>query len=296
MGKERDGMRRSTDKIERVWQFGSSMASQMVGGMAGLVTTSLTTNPFLGVAVGTGLAQTLQKVGADLIDAKLRSRQEIRVGRAIAVAAVRMNDRLSSGERVRDDAFMECDGNGRSDADEVAESALIAAMNSTEEKKVDFIAALITSIALDPCISAADGQQMIATAQILQYRAFVILRIANDVHAHRWPARGGEDVGGPPDGLFALMAQVYDMARLGLVEMRDSNDERFAYAVLGPDGVDPSKLHLTPLGKALYRNMELERLPEHDPTYSSTVADFAAISHCGTGQTRVDAYIDGGQI
>jgi hypothetical protein len=285
-------------KAVAIWKFGTSMASKMAGGMAGVVTTSMTTNPFLGVAVGNALALTLEKVGTYIIETKLGPRQEIRVGRAIAVAAVRMEERIEAGEKVRADPFVHPDGEGRSDADEAVESALFADMNSAEEKKVDFIGALMTSIVLDPSISASDAQQMIETAQNLRYRAFVVLKIANDVHAHGWPRRGGAEVEGPPADLYPLTAQIYDMSRRGLIEMRDKPEDNTNYAILGVEEIDPSKLHLSPLGKALYKNMELQRLPESDATYASTVADLTVLSGCGKGPMHINAgrVIDGGEI
>ena len=286
----------ATGKAILIWKFGTSMASKMAGGMVGVATTAMTTNPFLGVAVGTALAQTLEKVGTHVIETKLGPRQEIRVGRAITVAAVRMEERIKAGENVRNDAFVQADDEGRSNADEAVESALFAAMNSAEEKKVDFIGALMTSIVLDSSISAADAQQMIETAQILRYRAFVVLKIANDVHAHGWPERGGEDVQGPPVNFYPLMAQIYEMSRRGLIEMRDKPDDNDNYAILGADEIDPSKLHLSPLGRALYKNMELQRLPESDATYASTVADLTAISSYGKGSMRIKASIDDGEF
>ena len=169
-------------------------------------------------------------------------------------------------------------------------------MNSAEEKKVDFIGALITSIVLDSSISASEAQQMIETAQHLRYRAFVVLKIANDVHVHGWPERGGGEAEGPPANLYPLMAQIYDMSRRGLIEMRDKSEDNSNYAILGVEDIDPSKLHLTPLGKALYKNMELQRLPESDATFGRTLADLKAISTYGKGLTRINASIDGGEF
>ena len=107
-------------KAVEIWKFSTSMASKMTGGMVGVVTNAMTSNPFLGVAVATALAQTLEKVGTYVIETKLGPRQEIRVGRAIAIAALRMDERIEAGERVRGDAFIQPNGEGRSDADEAA--------------------------------------------------------------------------------------------------------------------------------------------------------------------------------
>jgi hypothetical protein len=286
----------ATGKAMAIWKFSTSMASQIVGGMVGEVATSMTGNLLIGVAVNTILAQTLEKVGTHVIETTLGPRQKIRVGRAIAVAATRMEERIKDGEIVRDDAFVQPDVKGRSDADEVIESALHAAMSSAEEKKVDFIGALMTSIFLDRSISASDAQQMIETAQNLRYRALVVLKIANDVHAHGWPSRGGEDVAGPPTDLYPLMAEIYDMSRRGLIVMKDKPEGNDHYAILGSDDIDPSKLHLSPLGRLLYRNMELSRLPESDATYANTVEHLRTLSGYGLGPTRINAHMDGGEF
>jgi hypothetical protein len=284
-----------TGKAVTIAKFVTSTASKMIGGMAGVVTAA-SADPFTGVAVGTALAQSLEKVGTHLIETRLGSRQKIRVGRTIAVAATRMNERIKGGEIVRKDSFVEFDDEGRSDADEAIESALLAAMNSAEEKKVDFIGALTTSIFLDSSISASNAQQMIETAQSLRYRGFVILKIANGVDVHQWPSRGGEDLAGPPADLYPLMAEIFDMSRRGLIEMKDKARPDHYYAILGADEIDPSKLHLSPLGQALYRNMELHRLPETDATYASTVEHLTTLSRYGIGPTSINATLDGGEF
>ena len=271
-----------------IWKFASSMASKMIGGMAGLAITALTETPLLGRVVSNVLVQTLEKVGTHVIETKLGPRQKVRVGRAIAVAALRMEKRMETGEKVRSDTFVQLDREGRSSADEAVESALFAAMNSAEEKKVDFIGALMTSIVLEPSISASDAQQMIETAQSLRYRAYVILKIASEVSIHGWPTRGGENVEGPPANLYSLMAQIYDMSQRGLIEMRDAPNDVSIYAVLSAEDIEPSKLQLTPLGRALYTNMELQRIPEIDATYASTVADLKALSGYGRGPTGLN--------
>lgn len=274
-------------KAVTVGKFVASTASKIVGGMVGIVTAAAA-DPFTGLAVGTVLGQSLEKAVTHFIETRLAPRQKVRVGRVIAVAVTRMNERIKSGEIVRNDTFVEFNDQVRSDADEVIESALLAAMNSAEEKKIDFIGALITSIFLDDSISASNAQQMIENARSLRYRGFAILKIANDVHVHRWSARGREELEGPPDSLYPLMAEIYDMSRQGLIEMKDKPESKDNYAILGADEIDPSKLHLSPLGQALYKYMELHRLPENDVTYANTVDHLAMLSRYGTGPTRID--------
>ncbi|MGU3449617.1 hypothetical protein [Methylobacterium sp. 391_Methyba4] len=279
-----------------IWKFSVGMAAKVAGGMAGVGTTAVTANPFIGAAVGTSLAHSLEKVGTYLVDTRLGPRQAARVGRAIAVAATRMDERVSSGQTLRADEFTRPDHTGRSAADETIEAALLAAMNSAEEKKIDFIAALMTSIGFNNEISPADAQLLIETAHNIRFRAFVVMKIASQIKSYGWPARGGEDLPGPPEKYHPLMSQIFDMTQRGIVEMRSAPDDINLYAILGPDEIDPTKLHLSPFGWMLFNGMELSRLSDDDDTYIRTVADLAELSGYGKGTPRVDARIDDGQF
>ena len=285
MAGDNDDSQGSSGRAVAVWTFVTSTASKLTGGMVGVAVTSATANPFLGVATATTLAQALEKGGAYVVHLMIGPRQKIRAGRAIEVAAVRMQDRIINGEVVRTDLFVEPRPDGRSDADEVVESVLQASINSAEEKKVDFLAAMMTSVFMDSSIRAADAQQMIEIAQGLRYRSLIVLKITNNVHVHRWPARGGDKVPGPPARLYPLMAQIYDLCRQGLIEMKDRLEDRDVYLVAAAGDIDPAKLHLSPLGRSLYEIMELKRLSEADPTYVETLADLGALSGYGQGHS-----------
>lgn len=280
---------RPANKQIRRWEDLAKLSGKIAGGAASLATVAYTKEPFSGVLANAAVGTAVEKVGLNVIQRFLGPRQAERVAKTLLVTAGRMEERVTAGEMLRTDDFAQPGDDGRSDAEEAVEAVLFAAMNSAEERKIDFLGLLLSSIAFDPSITAANAQVMIETAEALRYRAYVILKIANDVHVHGWPTRGDEDVAGPPESLYPLMAQVYDMTRRGVIELKDKPEDNSLYAVLGVDEIDPSKLHLSPLGKALYKNMELHRLLAVDETYLQTLADLTELSRYGKGPTRIDA-------
>lgn len=291
-----EGEGRPANRHIKRWEDLAKVIGKLAGGAAGVGTMAAIGEPYSAVLANAMVGTAVEKAGLSVIQRLLGPRQAERVARTLLVTTGRMEERITAGETPRTDRFAQPGPDGRSDAEEAVEAVLFAAMNSAEEKKIDFLGLLLSSIAFDPSITAADAQVMIETAEALRYRAYVILKIANDVHVNGWPTRGGEDVVGPPENLYPLMAQIYDMTRRGVIELKDKPEDHSLYAVLGVDEIDPSKLHLSPLGKALYKNMELNRLPETDETYVQALADLAELSRYGKGPTRISGGVSGGEF
>ena len=160
-----------------------------------------THQPLIGAALSPVVAHNLERAGGEVIARRLAPRQEMRVGRAIAVAAGLLQERAASGDVPRRDGFFESGPEtDRSPAAEVTEAVLGAAMRAAEERKVDFVAALIASVSFDEKVDVATAHQMIAMADALTWRALCILRLTSDGSLRRLPARGREEAPGPPEG------------------------------------------------------------------------------------------------
>jgi hypothetical protein len=131
----------------------------------------------------------LESVGREVIERHLAPRQVLRAGRAIAIACGKLAEHERNGRTVRNDDFFVADGEHRSHGQEVAEATLLAAMNSAEERNVDFIASLLANIATDKEIRPQTAHLMIDQAQRLTFRSFIILRIVAEADRHRFPSR-----------------------------------------------------------------------------------------------------------
>lgn len=273
-------------KRREFWELVNKTGTNVAGGLVGLGTVATTGNPAVGVFVGTFVSKSLEMVCSNLLSTHLAYRERVRIGAAAAVSLSRLQDRVAGGEALRADALVEPGSNGRSDVAEVTEAAMMAAMNSAEERKVEFLGALVTSIAFDATIGTGDAHLMIETARSLSYRSFVILQIASKTEYFKWPTRGREGTPGPPGRLYPLMSETYELTRRGLVEMKESRDSENLDAIFGADDIDPSRLFLTPFGHALHKSLELNRIPESDNLLKHTAAELGELATFGRGAPK----------
>jgi hypothetical protein len=279
-------------ELESFWQRQVSVGSKISGGLMGAAAALATGNPFIGAALSPYIAHGLERAGKEMIKRRLAPRQDARVGRAIVVAASLIKNRQDRGDTPRSDGFFDADvQSGRSASDEVVEASLQAAMNSAQERKIDFIATLLTNITFQSKIDISTAHLIIQMAENISYRSYALLKIMAQIEVYAFPARGGEDSPGPPLELHPLMAEIYSLARSGLVDIKDSAESNNHYAFLSADQIDPPKMFLSPLGKLLHDNLGLEALADGDPVYTEAVADLRRLGGHGTGPTTG---IDGG--
>ena len=90
----------------------------------------------LGGAAGASLSIGLRWLGGELSSRLLSPREEQRLGYVYTLAAAEIAERVKKGERIRDDGFFGGSHQGRSDAEEVWESALMKSQREPEEKKL----------------------------------------------------------------------------------------------------------------------------------------------------------------
>jgi hypothetical protein len=272
----------------KLWRFSVGMAAKLAGGMVGVSTTTMTANPFLGTAIGMALAHTLERVDTEVVDRRLAPRQNARVGRAIVVACIKLKEHQDCGRNPRNDGFFDEDSGGRSSADEVTEATLLAAMNSAQEQKVDFIAALLANIAVNPGIDVPTAHLLIELANALSYRAFSVMRIAGDIDAFHFETRTrpGEGLSEAPTASHPLMVEIFGLSRRGVIELKDSADSADTYAVLGFDEIDPAKMRLSTVGQLLHDNLELSGLDTGSAMYLQTVEQLRRLSRSGGGSIR----------
>ena len=165
-------------------------------------------------------------------------------------------------------------------------------MHAAEERKVDYIASLIASISFDSAVDGATAHLMIGTAGNVTDRQLALLNLVGEAEIRTLPARGRDDKPDPPPRLHPLMAEILDMHRRGLIELKDTAEANDSYAVLGVDEIDPCKLFPSPLGALLRRHMRLAEMPSDDETYLRTLGALRELARYGQGSRSV---IDGGE-
>jgi hypothetical protein len=254
-----------TERKERLRSF-LGTSGQVVGQVSGAAIALVTGSPLLGSGAGALLGETLERVGLELHDRLLAPRQGARAAGALAVAAVRIGERLEAGDQPRADGFFDPGEDGRIDAEEVLEGTLLTAANSYEERKVPLVGRLYANLAFDQTVSAAHANFLLRLTDRLTYRQLAILAFFAAAHSGEYQdalVRISEGGSGPlpAPALILEMEDLSDARLLGLLQ----NDGSVVApsATFGGTGWRPSNLlqaSLTPLGKKLHDLMGLGQL------------------------------------
>ncbi|MEQ8747365.1 hypothetical protein [Pyruvatibacter sp.] len=244
------------DKIRAVIGAGSDIAGTAVGGALGFLAAG-PVGAALGGAGGTLAAHALRGLGEEVAERVLGSREKVRVGGALAIAASKIQGRLNHGESLRQDGFFQPTRNGRSDADEVAESVLLKCQREAEEQKIPYMAFLIANLAFEPEISTGLAHQIVKTAEQLTYRQLCILKIAalNSQYGLRQSDYRGH--GNFEKALYELLYECIDLYSRSLISF---NGE----AAFGPTDVKPGSMTTQGIGQDLFNQMGLATIPQTD--------------------------------
>ncbi len=264
------------------------LASKMTGGVLGALTGHYTGMLVAGAMLSPYVAHNLERVGKDVLDRHLAPRQKIRVGRAIMVGAMRIEERRMAGEQMRSDGFFDSVNEGRSAADEVAEHTLMSAMNAAEERKVDHLGALIASIAMDASIDQATGHQLIRIAERISFRAFALLEMLHKDEARSYDPLSTNGEGETAATVQAVRAELFELSQFGLVEKKNHRAMVRTLAIAGVADIEPSLLYLSSLGRLLRDALELEKLPDDDPVRRRTKRQLAVLMRKGAPGTSLD--------
>jgi hypothetical protein len=186
--------------------------------------------PVLGIAIG----KVLSRIGLEVYDRLVVTRQRLRVGAFLGFALSDAEERAAGGEPLRDDGFFEERGSRRSDAEELMEGLLLQAADAYQELKLRHLGAILPSLAVRRDVSAADGHWLMHLAERLTWRQLVVLAIFHD----------------PPDDSWFLNR--VDM-RAGSTSFRDEVEELGSLRLLGvEDGQGGVVEAANTLGRSLW--------------------------------------------
>jgi hypothetical protein len=246
-------------------KYAQGLASKVFGGIVGGGAGLLTANPVLGAVIGATVAHTLETIGREVIDRNLTGRQELRVGRAVAIAFGKIAEFEQAGRSMRRDGFFEPVSDGRAAGEEVTEAALYTAMNSAEEKKIDFIATLLANIATTDSIDEPTAHLLIEHAQRLSFRSYILLKIISKIDSNSFNhSKSLIPAGGLSVELQGIVLEIFNLEQNGLVVQRAFQHGNDRVAISLPDGIEPSWLGLSEIGLLLYRNLGLTDIPEQN--------------------------------
>jgi hypothetical protein len=244
-------------KLRKTLHAGSAVTGAAVGASLGAVAAGP-----LGGALGAMAGVVLEKVGSEAIDRLLGPRERSRIGIALAVASTRISDRMSRGEALRSDGFFDENSSGRSDAEEIAESALLKCQREPEEKKITYISNLLANICFDPTANAGFAHQLLKLADILSYRQYCILKLCVTKSSYSLRPNDYRESGRnvhEERALYDVLNECLDLERKQLI--------RFGIGIgVTLHDVSPGEMELQGLGTDLYHLMNLEAIPPDDIT------------------------------
>ena len=189
----------------------------------------------------------------------MSTREEVRVGNAIAIAAVEIYQRLENGEKLREDGFFDEKQAGRSDATEVAESVLLKAQREPEEKKIEYMGYLLASIAFNPQISVHMVHQLSKITEQLTYRQLCILKLSTETDKFGLRDRDYRGQGPLARKLYQLLYEYMDLYRRDFIIFGIGTKD-----VSGLADINPGIVGVQGIGVDLFDLMKLILIPDED--------------------------------
>lgn len=242
--------------LRRLISTGSEIAGGAVGGALGFLFGG-PAGAALGGAGGAAAAAALKHIGEEASERLLGPREQIRVGGVLALATEEVKERLEQGEQLRTDGFFDQNESGRSGAEEIAESVLLKSQREPEEKKLPYMAHLLSGIAFDSEISPELGHQMTKIAEQLTYRQLCILRLA--VVKQAFSLRSADYRGQSQfhKELYQVLYECIDLYHRGLINFGGE-------VMFGPADVKPASMTVQGVGADIYNLMKLSAIPVQD--------------------------------
>lgn len=243
-------------RIRALVSQGAKIAGGAVGAAIGFFAGGPAGAAALGAA-GTMVSEALSSIGDDVAQRMLAPREKVRVGGLLALSAARIDQRVKNGEQVRSDGFFDEKSAGRSDAEEIAESILLKAQRESEEKKLPYMANLLSNIVFLPDVSIELAQQLAKLSEALTYRQLCILSAVPRLNQFGVRSSNYRSQTNFPSPLMEILYETYDLAQRGL--LNNGGD-----ALLGIPDLIPSELQVQGLGGQLFNLMQLNNVDPMD--------------------------------
>lgn len=242
--------------IRRLINTGAEIAGGTVGGALGFLAGGPIGAALLG-AGGAAAAAVLKHIGEEASERLLSPREQVRVGGVLAIAAEEIRQRIEQGETVRRDGFFDSKPIGRPDAEEVAESILLKSQREPEEKKIPYMAHLLSGVAFDLEIGPNLAHQIIKAAEQLTYRQLCILKLA--VMKEAFALRVGDYRGHDAftKDVYQVLYECLDLYHRGFINFGGE-------VAFGPTDVKPRCMTVQGLGADIFKLMKLSLIPKED--------------------------------
>lgn len=267
MSEKHEKRAEKNDKIRQLINYGMPLlgagASAAISSTLGMIGPE---GAAIGGMVGKGIEIALSKVGQDISERHLSTREKVRLGAVLVIAAEEIRKRRASGENHREDGFFDERPTGQSDAAEVAEHVLLKAQREAEEKKIEHMGYLLASVAFEPQISVYMAHQLIKAAEQLTYRQLCILKLCAVKDNYELRDKNYREF-----ELESLSKDLYEV----LHECADLHNKEYIHSGLDTvtyesnvlsrlRSIVPSDMAFHRMGDYLYNLMKLSQIPDED--------------------------------
>jgi hypothetical protein len=244
--------------------------AQIVGGTAGAAVGLIGTPAaaLAGGAAGAALGEMLADAGIELYQRLLGPRQAARAAGALAVAAVRIEERLESGQRPRSD-FVDDAGHHSADAEEVLEGTLLTAANANEQRKVPYLGNFYANLAFAPNVTPGYANLLLKLADRLTYGQMAAMAlVGNEQRRDALIQAGAERSEGAFRSSPVVVAELDELGVSGLIGIQQEDKTVVRPSDVFGSGsfadVDLSLVGLTETGRDLHALLGLGEMPSED--------------------------------
>ena len=236
--------------------------------------------PAISIAVSRFLKWRNLEEAFESLATQYTGRERDRAARAFKAAIDRIGANLARGDSLRDDGFFDerrSDDPKPSDAEEILEGVLRAAVESAEQRKADRLGELYAYIASNSAITPGHANYLIALVRRLTYQQLLFLGLFSQDHELDWE----------PDGAFThrevgVMMSLFELAREGLLTRKDRTP------ILTYGDISLSELQTSLNGKLLVEAMSLTEAEPEDGAALGDVFSSLAVLFYDEGTTALE--------
>jgi hypothetical protein len=251
---------KSSEKNDNLKQLINNNADIISSGISGTLSLLLAGDPLLAALAGpagTLIERMLKGIGKKFSQRQLSPREDFRVGKVLAIAALEINQRLENGENYRNDGFFDQKPTDRSDAEEIAESIMLKCQREPQEKKILYMGYLKAGIAFDSNVSADMGHQLIKVAEQLTYQQFCILKLVAEKNSFGLRSENYRSYNRFPRKLYPILYECKDLHDREYINFGDE-------VGFGLTNTIPENMTLQGIGRDLFNFMKLTSIPDED--------------------------------
>ncbi len=171
-------MSKKNNNLKKIIETGSEITGAVSGTVIGGLVAGLP-GMLIGVTAGPIVTSIFKKIGEEVQNRYLSSREEIRIGAVLTYALDKLKNLQDEGKHLRNDYFFTETKNSRSSGEELLEGTILSAQREYEEKKVKYLGNLYANICTNNEIQKETANQFIKILNTVSFRQLCILQVLN---------------------------------------------------------------------------------------------------------------------